>query len=129
MKRQRYIKKETKVYRPHPIWKPIGFLLMIFVPLLSFALAGMVMDWLLLNVQDIKLHVILQSDPINIWGDWVVQNLPATILLTIGISIFLFLILSLLNSIMYSMNSDKNLTALNAPPIKRKKKKRKLRKL
>jgi hypothetical protein len=127
MSDRRYIREQEPIKRPNPMWKPIGFLLMIIVPIFSFALADMVMKWIILNYSDMEMHPALTSEPITIWGDWIVHNLPATILITVVIAVILFLIISLLNSIMYSLNSDKNLASLNVAPDRKKKKKRKLR--
>jgi hypothetical protein len=127
MSDRRYVREEEPITRPHPIWKPIGFILMIIVPIFSFAIADMVMKWLINNYQELDLPTALASGPINIWGDWIVFNLPATIIIAVIIAIMLFLVISLLNSIMYSFNSDKNLASLNVAPDRKKKKKRKLR--
>ena len=127
MSDRRYMKEQEPITSPHPMWKPIGFLLMIIVPFFSFALADIAMKWLIENYENMKMNPAFTSEPINIWGDWIVYNLPGTIIITIVISIILFLILTLLNAVVYSMNRNKNLSALNAPPIRRKKKKNKLR--
>ena len=111
------------------MWKPIGFLFMVFVPFFSFGLADKAMKWIIENVEDFSLPPILVSDPINIWGDWIVYNLAGTILMTVLITIVIFLLLALLNSIIYSMNSDKNLSAFYSPPDRKKGKKKKLRDL
>ena len=127
MSDRRYMRKEEPIKRPHPMWKPIGFLLMVFVPIFSFAVADIAMKWILENYEDLNFHPILTSAPINIWDDWVVYNLPGTIIITLVISIILFLVISLLNALIYGMNKDKNLSAFYVPPIRRKKKKKNLR--
>jgi hypothetical protein len=127
MSDRRYLREQNQIKRTHPMWKPIGFLLMVFVPFFSFGLADIAMKWIIENVEDFSLPPILESDPINIWGDWIVYNLPGTILITVIITIVLFLILALFNSIIYSANSDRNLSALHVPEERRKKKKKNLR--
>jgi len=127
MSDRRYFREEKPVKRTHPLWKPIGFLLMVFVPLFSFAVADIVMKWILENYEDLDFHPLLTSDPVVIWNDWVVNNVPGTIVIALLISIILFLIISLLNALIYGMNKDKNLSAFYVPPIKRKKKKKNLR--
>jgi len=127
MSDRRYARQQETTKRPHQMWKPIGFLFMVFIPFVSFGLADIAMKWIIGNVEDFSLPPILVSDPINIWGDWIVYNLPGTLLITVIITIVVFLILPLLNSIIYSANSDKNLSALYVPPDRKKKKKKKLR--
>ncbi len=118
---QRFREPEPKRKEPvHPIWRGIGCLLMILIPIISFASATLLVQ------QGIPQRYIA------ITGDLAFQypvpgfgSLPIfyVLIVTAVITFLGFVFVSFLYSMIFRMGSGSRYGPLDAPPIKRKVKK------
>lgn len=117
----RLIKKELK-RETHPIWRGIGCLLMIIIPLISIAAADIFINSNL-NVIAIP-NVLRRSVDTGIFG--VIRFFPAKLLLGLVIAVGLFAVSSVAYSILYSLTGGKKRGPMDAPPVRKRVKKRDL---
>lgn len=80
--------------RVHPIWRGIGFLLLILIPLISFGIAGTIMDYL-----PVQYPNLVRGNPQLIDG---LDDLYLQLAITLVLSLILYLLMSILTSILYS---------------------------
>lgn len=106
----------------HPIWRGVGFALIILIPILSYAAT----------------EVILQQNAMNQWfpmpfdlvakrGDFLYNGDPwlyFKIILTITIMLVLYAVLTMVTFIINSLFAPPRYGPLDAPPIKAKVRKR-----
>jgi hypothetical protein len=81
-------------WRLHPIWRGIGFLMMIILPVIGYGLADMAMNYLLEQNQNLSLE--LASLDVN-------AQLYLLIAMTLLFTILLYLIFSVFASLLYSL--------------------------
>ena len=84
-------------WKIHPIWRGIGFLFVVIIPIISLGLADLV-----LTLLDEPLPENLTQTVVFPWIGGV-ENFYARGILTIVLSIALFLLISILASIVYSL--------------------------
>lgn len=120
----RYVSdKKERSAEPHPIWRGIGLIMIIVIPILSFAVADQLMIYFAENNILIIEQLVRPPVEVPLWG--AVYNWPAMLIFTFIIAIILFGIFALVNAVIYGASSEKTLQKLEAPP-KQYKKKRKL---
>ena len=108
---------------PHPIWRGIGVVMMILTPLMSFAIADLLLQYLDRNVKDFVLpDVLLKS--VEIPGYGVVEMFGGVLIATLIVTLALFSVLFTINAIVYGIFSEQNLMALEAKPERYKKRKK-----
>lgn len=120
---RRYPKNEEKIARPHPVWRGIGCLLMIVIPVLAFGLADVLMPTLRTALPGFNLPPQLRGN-FEITPGWVITDFWAVVGLAVLLAFALYAILAVVNSIIYSATANKNLKAFDAPAERYKKKKR-----
>ena len=120
---RRYPQKENKLVRPHPVWRGIGCLLMIVIPVISFGLADVLMPTLSTVLPGFNLPAQLEGT-VEIVPGWVVNDFGAVLGLTVLIAFALYAVLAIVNSIVYSATINKDLKAFDTPGQRYKKKKR-----
>lgn len=108
---------------PHPVWRGIGMILMIGIPILSYAIADQLMNYLARNGIVISEQLLAPPEVVPILGE--VYNWPALLVFTILIALVLFGLFAIVNAMVYSTSSNSTLRTLESPP-KRLRKKRKL---
>ena len=104
-------------WRIHPIWRGIGCLMMIIIPVLSYAAAVLLVQE---NVKQGWLPVPYQfarTIALPFLGD--VEYLIANLLVTVVISLIGFGIFTSLYSLMYSMLGPSQYGPLDSPPLHR----------
>jgi len=85
----------TLGWRMHPIWRGIGFLFLILVPIIAYFLTGMVLDYIA-SQPSTELAEMLQSvNPQNL--------LYLQIVITVLLSVLLYLILTVFGSLVYNL--------------------------
>ena len=84
-------------WRVHPVWRGIGCLFIIIVPLISIGLADTLMSLI-----DEPLPVVL-AETVTIPGFGEVDNFLGRVLLTAVLSIGVFLVISIIASIFYAL--------------------------
>lgn len=111
----------------HPIWRGIGCVLVVIIPLMSFAAAAILMD---ANVQNgwveiprelerlPDLDVLAGSLP-----DWIIVNFYAKALVAVLFSFLLFGIFTIVYSLAYRLGGGYRPSPVDAPAIRKKTKK------
>lgn len=108
---------------PHPIWRGIGIVMMILTPLVSFALADILVQYMDKNMRDFTLpDILLKSVEVPFYGD--VKMFGGVLILTAIVTLAIFAIIFTINAIVYSIFREQNLMALESEPQRFKKKKK-----
>lgn len=84
-------------WKVHPIWRGIGCTFLVIVPIISLGLA----DILISNIED-PLPALL-ARPLTLPGFGEAENFLGQMIIALLISIILFLVLTVVGSIMYSI--------------------------
>jgi hypothetical protein len=121
---RRYERDEPEIPRPHPVWRGIGCVMMLVIPIFSFGAADVLLNQFLIPQGYVNL-------PYQLWGianipivDWEIYNWKAVLALTVIVSFALYVVLLVFNSMIYGMTKTKNLRAFESDPVRYKKKKR-----
>ena len=118
-------KKREKSREPHPIWRGIGLIMIVLIPVLSFALSDVLLQTARRN--QILIPVELQSPPIQIPAYGIVSDIKAVLIVAFAIMLVLFGLFTIINSAVYRGSKDSTYQIFQAQP-KQFKKKRKLKK-
>ncbi len=113
--RDRQSKRSSEV---HPIWRGIGCMMMILIPILSYAAATLLVQE---NIKQRWLPIpkeYAQAVTIPIVGTY--PYLYANLLVTVGLSLIGFGILTALYSLIYSLFGPSRYSPLDSPPIRSK---------
>lgn len=108
----------------HPIWRGIGCLLMLVIPVISFTGGDLLLRYIRANLAGFAVPVELRGDYF-IPGYGLVQDILAVLVLGFMLALVLFGLLAIFNAIIYGMTANTK-ASLNAPP-QRPSKKRRLR--
>ena len=113
---------QPKKPRPkiHPAWRGIGCLLTILIPLISFAAADLLIES---NLDKIAIPLVLRT-VVNTVVFGYIRYFPAKLMLAIIITVSLFALLSIVYSMMYRASGQTGRGPMDAPPSRRKIKKR-----
>jgi hypothetical protein len=108
----------------HPIWRGIGCILAVIIPLMAFAAAAILMD---ANAQrgwiEIPRDLERLPDLTRLAGslpDWIIVDFYAKLLVAVAITLLLFGILTMIYSLVYRMGGGYRPSPVDAPPIKKK---------
>lgn len=118
---KRYEGDQQNFPRPHDVWRGIGCILMVVIPLMSFGISTVLIPWMKVNIDGFRLPPELSAD-IELPLIGMVQDLWGVLTLTVFLTVTLYALLAIFNAMIYSMTASKNMTALTAPPKKYKKK-------
>lgn len=102
--------KTPKKKEIHPIWRGVGFALIILIPILSYASSILLLDANRANGW-VK---IPQELVIKGWGD---PNLLMKIILTVVLSILLYGVFSLITFVLYSSLGPPRYGPYDVPPV------------
>lgn len=108
----------------HPIWRGIGCLLMLVIPVISFTGADLLLRYVRGNVAGFAVPVELRGN-YTIPGYGTVQDVMAVLVLAFLLALVMFGALAIFNAVVYGMSGSTR-ASLNAP-VQRHKKKRKLK--
>jgi hypothetical protein len=100
----------------HPIWRGVGFALIILIPLLSYGLAI-----LLLN-ENAKFGWF--PIPQDLLSKWVEPLLFVKILLTLALSFLIYVLFQLITYIIFRLFGPSRYGLMDLPPVQRKIRKR-----
>ncbi len=108
---------------PHPIWRGIGFAMIVLVPAISFVIS----DELIKNWQNSIPGFVLPDNlrrtlEIPIYGE--VDNFWGVLILAAIITLAIFAIFSFLNAMVYRSTREKNLRVFESSPQRYKPKKK-----
>lgn len=122
MNYQNYNKDSEEPRGLHPAWRGIGCLLMLVIPIISFAGADLVIRFARGNVAGFFVPTQLRGN-LGIPGYGVVVDFYAVVLLAFLIALVLFAFLAVINSFIYSM-SGMTRRRFEAPPPRYKPKRK-----
>jgi hypothetical protein len=114
--------RREKSRQPHPVWRGIGFLMMILIPLLAFALADVGVNYV--KEQGFTMPEELRSAVIEIPLYGPVADIKAVLLAGFVIALILFSIVAIINAVMYGSKKDSTYQTFQSKPKKYKKKKK-----
>jgi len=111
---QRYKRPQPKErrWRIHPIWRGIGCLLLILIPIVAFA-AG---DLLVENYQDVVDIPPELAKTLQVGESLTIEFFFAKLLVAVVLAVVLFLLLSLLYAVFYWVMGGDRLDPRDAPP-------------
>jgi hypothetical protein len=116
-------RKRERAREPHPIWRGIGIVMIVLVPILSFAISDLSIQWM---KREKGFRI---PDPLAKW-DWDiplygrVDDALAVVLFALVVSLIVFGIFTIINAVAYQATSDRNLRRFESAPQSYKKKKR-----
>lgn len=118
--------KRERDREPHPIWRGIGVAMLVLVPIISFALSDLLIQWMK------RERGFRIPEPLATWR-WdipfygLVNDALAVVLFALVMMLIVFGIFTIINAFAYRATSDKNLRRFESRP-QRYKRKRKLEK-
>ena len=108
---------------PHPIWRGIGIVMMMLTPLVSFALADILIQYMDKNMRDFTLpDILLKSVEVPLYGK--IDMFGGVLIITALVTLAIFAVIFTINAIIYSMFREQNLLALESKPQRFKKKRK-----
>jgi uncharacterized membrane protein YidH (DUF202 family) len=116
-------RKRERDREPHPIWRGIGIMMIVLVPIISFAVSDLTIQWM---KRDKGFRI---PDPLAKW-DWEiplygrVDDAWAVILFALVVMLIVFGIFTIINAIAYQATSDRNLRRFESAPQSFKRKRR-----
>lgn len=116
----------ARMDQPHPVWRGIGCLLFIVTPVISFAVADLLLDYMIANLDGFYLPGALRGTvDIPLYGP--VNDFYGTLVFTAVISMALWAVFAIVNSMIYAATKSRNLSVFESSS-EQYKKKRKLKK-
>ena len=95
-------------WRVHPIWRGIGFLLLIIVPFMAYSLADVIWPWM------VEQNPALQRSFTG-WAGFLNNPFTIKIIITVVLSMVIYLVFSTLGSLLFSLmggREDENIASL-----------------
>ncbi len=120
-----YLSKDSHRERsknPHPIWRGIGFMMIVFIPIISFAFADVVIRWAKQRGVTIPEELTRVAVNIPLYGQ--VNDLFAVLILAFAVMLVLFGIFTIINAAVYQATSHTNLQVFESKPQNYKKKRK-----
>jgi hypothetical protein len=119
-------KKRERDREPHPIWRGIGIVMIVVVPIISFATSDLIIEWM---KKDKGFRI---PDPLAKWDIDIplygrVDDALAVLLFALVVMLIVFGIFTVINAFAYQATSDRNLRRFESRP-QTYKRKRKLKK-
>ena len=119
-------KERERARQPHPVWRGIGLIMIVLIPILSCTISDKLIQDFKTNVEGFYLPDILKiSVDIPLYG--MVNNFGAVLALAILVSLGLFGIFAIINAMVYRAYRDQNLRVFESQP-KRLKREKKIKK-
>ncbi|MBT3241253.1 MAG: hypothetical protein HON98_11520 [Chloroflexi bacterium] len=119
--------KPKKKKGQHPVWRGIGFVIMVIIPIISFGFSEIFLNYLEENVRGFSIPSQLRSGPFQITEDWVIMDILAVIAVGIVVMFFLLSIFAIINTLIYGFTRDKKSDVFEANKKEFKKKKRNIK--
>ena len=108
----------------HPVWRGIGFVIMIIIPFISFGFSEIFLNYLKENVSGFSIPSQLRSGPFQVTEDWVIMDILAVFAVGILLMFFLLSIFAIINTLIYGLTRDKKKDVFEANKKEFKKKKK-----
>lgn len=117
------LEERERSRQPHPVWRGIGFMMLVIGPIVAFALSDLLVQFA--RTRNIAMPLELQTEPINIPIYGPVTDLYAVLVLTGAITLIIFAMFAIINAAVYQASGKSTYQAFESEP-KRFKKKRKV---
>lgn len=111
--------RKERPWRVHPIWRGIGCILVILIPLFSFLLAD--------SLVQTNLETRWVTVPFELTGPPAFPYLYAKLVMTVFVAVIIFAVYTLFYMIIYSMLGPSRYGPLDAKPVKKKARPRRAR--
>ena len=116
-------KERERARQPHPVWRGIGLIMIVLIPILSCAISDKLIQDFKTNVEGFYLPDMLKiSVDIPLYG--MVNNFGAVLALTLLVSLGLFGIFAIINAMVYRAYRDQNLRVFESQPQRYKREKK-----
>lgn len=116
--------QREKERQPHPVWRGIGCLMMLFIPIFSLLASMELIPYMAQNVSGFGLPAVMMRSLTLIPGI-TIKYFLAVLGLTVILSLGLFAVMAVANAVIYSMSGAYTLRRFEAPPARRKKTRKK----
>ncbi len=114
--------KRERAKEPHPVWRGIGFLLLIGIPFLAYGVAVEMLSLFAENGIAIPEQLKKPSMDLPVLGT--VDNWPAVVVFTILVALVLYGTFAVVNAIIYGSSSGSTYRVFESEPEKYKKKRK-----
>lgn len=114
--------KREKKREPHPVWRGIGFLMMILIPVLSFMLGDMAVKYG--KEQGIIIPEEFRYADLNIPLYGTVSDIFAVLAVGFVIALILFAIVAIINAAIYGTSRQTTYQTFQSKPQRYKRKKK-----
>ncbi len=115
-------KQREMMRQPHVIWRGIGCMMIIILPLISFAASDIIVQYGKTN-WGVSIPPQWRAElAVPFYG--VVQDFIAVLVLTIVLAFGMFTLMFVFYAALYKMSGDRTYSALDAPPQRYKPRKR-----
>ena len=104
--------------QPHPVWRGIGCILMVLIPIFSFAVSMVLVEYLSNNVEDFYIPFELAREYFGI------ENFLTVLGIGVILSLAFFALFSIFNAVIYQLSGGYTLTRFEAPVAHYKPKKK-----
>ena len=108
---------------PHPFWRGVGIAMMILIPLISFVISDLFIQWMKTE-KGFRIPDPLAKWDFEIPGYGYVYDALAVVLFSLIVMMIVFAILTIINAIAYRATSDKNLMVFESEPGRYKRKRK-----
>ena len=105
--------------QPHPIWRGVGFAMIVLIPIISFVISDNLIQYWQRSVSGFVL-----PDDLRRSIDGIVENFWGVILLTGILTLAIFAIFSFINAMVYRTTREKNVRVFESSPQRYKPKKK-----
>lgn len=115
-------KKREKKREPHPVWRGIGFIMMILIPLLAFSLADVAVSYIKEQGYAIPQEFRYEVIDIPLYGP--VTDIWAILGLGFVIALILFAVMAFISAAIYGSSRESTYQSFQSAPKRYKKKKK-----
>jgi hypothetical protein len=108
---------------PHPIWRGVGFAMIVLIPIISFVVSdNLIQDWQRSISGFVLPDDLRRSIEVPVYGS--VENFWGVIILTLILTLAIFAIFSFINAMVYRTTRERNLRVFESSPQRYKPKKK-----
>lgn len=120
--------KAKEMRAVHPIWRGIGFLMMIVIPLFSFVLADLLIQKAIVSPNiDFSLPAELRGTMVIEALNYTVYNFKGVLAFAAVLSVLIFALFGVINALVFQMMGGSPTDKLNAPPERYKNRRKHLK--
>ena len=113
--------KRERSREPHPFWRGVGLVMMILIPIISFAMSDLFIQWMK-REKGFRIPEPLAKWDWNIPAYGIVDDALAVVLC--ALVVMMIVILTIINAAMYRATSDRNLMVFESEPGRYKRKRK-----